>query len=70
MWATYNDSNFPIVNVKMTGVPENNNDFQNFLDTWNAYNSNLEIHDVGLLKSNEFSAKFIFVIEVLNKRTL
>jgi|TARA_Y100000385_G_C12596210_1_gene426837 hypothetical protein len=40
MWATYNDSNFPIVNVKMTGVPENNNDFQNFLDTWNAYNSN------------------------------
>ena len=40
MWATYDDSNFPIVNVKMDGVPENNEDFQNFLDTWNSYNSN------------------------------
>ena len=39
MWATYDDSNFPIVNVKMNGVPENNEDFQNFLDTWNSYNS-------------------------------
>lgn len=40
MWATYDDSNFPIINVKMTGVPENDDDFQDFLTKWDSYNYN------------------------------
>jgi len=40
MWATYDDSNFPIINVKMTGVPNNDKDFQDFLTTWDSYNYN------------------------------
>ena len=40
MWATYDDSKFPIINVKMTGVPENDDDFQDFLTKWDSYNYN------------------------------
>ena len=40
MWATYDDSNFPIINVKMTGVPRDDEDFQNFLTQWDSYNYN------------------------------
>ena len=38
MWATFDDSNFPYVNIKMRGVPENDEDFQNFITTWDSYN--------------------------------
>lgn len=38
MWATFDDSNFPYVNIKMLGVPENDEDFQNFITTWDSYN--------------------------------
>ena len=43
-----------IVNVKMNGVPENNEDFQNFLDTWNSYNSE---------KLNSGKVPYIFVFD-------
>lgn len=38
MWATFDDSNFPYVNIKMRGVPENDEDFQNFITAWDSYN--------------------------------
>ena len=38
MWATFDDSNFPYVNIKMRGVPENDEDFQNFITSWDSYN--------------------------------
>ena len=40
MWATFDDSNFPYVHIKMTGVPENDDDFQDFLTKWDSYNIN------------------------------
>ena len=39
MWATFNDSKFPIVSVKLRGKIKNNTDFYNFTTTWESYNS-------------------------------
>ena len=39
MWATFNDSKFPIVSVKLRGKIKNNTDFYNFTTTWDSYNS-------------------------------
>ena len=38
MWATFNDSEFPIVSVKLRGKIKNNVDFYNFTTTWESYN--------------------------------
>ena len=38
MWATFDDSNFPYVNIKMRGVPRDDYDFQDFLTKWDSYN--------------------------------
>jgi len=38
MWATFNDSEFPIVSVKLRGKIKNNLDFYNFTTTWESYN--------------------------------
>ena len=38
MWATFNDSQFPKVEITFNGVPENEEDFVNFLTKWNSYN--------------------------------
>ncbi len=34
MWATYNYDNFPTVNVTISGVIENDNDFNQFIQEW------------------------------------
>ena len=34
MWAEYNDASYPIVEVNMRGVIENDSEFDNFLDQW------------------------------------
>jgi hypothetical protein len=38
MWATYDDSEFPIIRVKLQGKIQNNVDFCNFITTWESYN--------------------------------
>ena len=38
MWATFDDSDFPFVKIKMTGVPADDDDFQNFINKWDSYN--------------------------------
>ena len=38
MWATFNDTEFPIVSVKLRGKIKNNTDFYNFTTTWESYN--------------------------------
>ena len=38
MWATYDDSEFPIIRVKLKGKIQNNVDFCNFVTTWESYN--------------------------------
>ena len=38
MWATYDDSEFPIIRVKLKGKIQNNVDFCNFVTTWDSYN--------------------------------
>ena len=53
MWATYDDSNFPIVNVKMNGVAVDNEDFQNCFDAWRSYNC-------GKLNSGKVPYIFVF----------
>lgn len=54
MWATYDDTNFPRINVKLQGVPENNDDFDDFLTKWDSYNSGRE------------GAEYIFVFDTSN----
>ena len=39
MWATYDDSEFPLIRVKLEGKIKNNEDFYNFTTTWDSYNS-------------------------------
>lgn len=34
MWATYNYDNFPTVNVTISGIIENDNDFSDFIGRW------------------------------------
>lgn len=34
MWATYNYNNFPTVNVTISGVIENDEDFNQFIQEW------------------------------------
>ena len=36
MWATFNDTEFPIVSVKLRGKIKNNTDFYNFTTTWES----------------------------------
>ena len=38
MWATFDDSAFPIIRVKLKGKIQNNVDFCNFITTWDSYN--------------------------------
>lgn len=38
MWATFDDSAFPIIRVKLKGKIQNNVDFCNFVTTWESYN--------------------------------
>ena len=38
MWATFDDSEFPFIRVKLTGKIQNNVDFCNFTTTWDSYN--------------------------------
>ena len=38
MWATYDDSEFPIIRVNLQGKIQNNVDFCNFITTWESYN--------------------------------
>ncbi len=38
MWATFNDTEYPIVSVKLRGKIKNNTDFYNFTTTWESYN--------------------------------
>ena len=54
MWATFDDSNFPKVNVTFNGVPENDEDFNNFLTTWSSYNSERN------------SEQYVFVFDTTN----
>lgn len=35
MWAEYNYTSYPVVEVNMKGVIESDEDFDNFLDNWN-----------------------------------
>ena len=35
MWAEYNHTNYPVVEVHMKGVIQNNDEFEAFLDGWN-----------------------------------
>tara|TARA_Y100001970_G_C13494876_1_gene490760 strand:- start:59 stop:493 length:435 start_codon:yes stop_codon:yes gene_type:complete len=39
MWATYDDTEFPLIRVKLEGKIQNNEDFYNFTTTWDSYNS-------------------------------
>ena len=34
MWATYNYDNFPTVNVSISGIIENDDDFSQFIQEW------------------------------------
>lgn len=54
MWATYDDTNFPRINVKFQGVPVNNDDFDDFLTKWDSYNSGRD------------EAEYIFVFDTSN----
>ena len=38
MWATFDDSEFPLIRVKLKGKIQNNVDFCNFTTTWDSYN--------------------------------
>ena len=38
MWATFDDSEFPFIRVKLNGKIQNNVDFCNFTTTWDSYN--------------------------------
>ncbi len=38
MWATFDDSEFPLIRVKLNGKIQNNVDFCNFTTTWDSYN--------------------------------
>tara|TARA_Y100000287_G_C14050721_1_gene271062 strand:+ start:44 stop:481 length:438 start_codon:yes stop_codon:yes gene_type:complete len=39
MWATFDDSEYPLIRVKLKGKIKNNVDFCNFTTTWESYNS-------------------------------
>jgi len=39
MWAKFDETSYPIVNITLTGVPENDEDFNNFLTKWDSYNT-------------------------------
>jgi hypothetical protein len=54
MFAEFDSSNFPIVKVVMNGEPENDEDFQNFLNEWT------KLYD----EQNDFS----FVFDTKNVR--
>ena len=38
MWATFDESDFPKIKITLNGVPENEEDFTNFLTKWDSYN--------------------------------
>ena len=55
MWATFDDSEFPKVKITLNGVPENNNDFIEFLTKWDSYNS-----------SKYDAEKYVFLFDTTN----
>ena len=55
MWATFDDSEFPKVKITLNGVPENNNDFIDFLTKWDSYNS-----------SKYDAEKYVFLFDTTN----
>jgi hypothetical protein len=55
MWATFDDSGFPKIKITLNGVPENNNDFTDFLTKWDSYN--------GSQYNNE---KYVFLFDTTN----
>lgn len=52
MFADFDNSNFPYIKVKMNGIPENDTDFQRFLNQW------LKLYDEG--------KDFTFIFDTLN----
>lgn len=39
MWATFDDTEYPLIKVKLEGKIKNNVDFCNFTTTWRSYNN-------------------------------
>lgn len=39
MWATFDDTEYPLIKVKLEGKIKNNVDFFNFTTTWRSYNN-------------------------------
>ena len=74
MFANFDRTNYPYIKVKMSGVPEDDNDFQNFLDQWlSLYDEEKEFTfifdtlEVGLPQI-KYSIKMSQFIKVLKKR--
>ena len=44
MWATFDDSEFPLIRVKLVGKIQNNEEFNNFITKCESYNSRREPH--------------------------
>jgi len=44
MWATFDDSKFPLIRVKLVGKIHNNAEFNNFITKCESYNSRREPH--------------------------
>tara|TARA_X000000950_G_C13638440_1_gene546542 strand:+ start:294 stop:737 length:444 start_codon:yes stop_codon:yes gene_type:complete len=74
MFANFDNTDFPYIKVKMSGVPENDNDFQNFLNQWlELYNNQKDFTfifdtlDVGL-PHIKYSIKMSQFIKNLKKK--
>ena len=74
MWATYEDSEFPLIRVKLKGKIQNNVDFCNFTTTWDSYNTRREPYvfvfdarEVGYV-SIKYAFKMVSFIKELKRK--
>lgn len=76
MFATFDDSSFPIVNVKLFEGPLNDNDFNSFIQKWIEYYNNKQffsfVFDTTELKNPSFkyALKMPIFIYYLKKRNI
>ena len=77
MWAKFDETSYPIVNITLTGVPENDEDFNNFLTKWDSYNTQskgqqyifiIETKDVGFVNP-KYAFRMSNFIKELKTRT-
>ena len=76
MFATFDESSFPIVNVKLFEGPLNDNDFNSFIQKWVEYYNNKQffsfVFDTTELKNPSFkyALKMPIFIYYLKKRNI